>query len=283
MRKVGSGFLAATTFMWCLNVGEAAPLRMAEGQAKAAKASPCSKTLSGAGKAIGAAIGGWAGNRLAKDSDSKGVRVAATAAGVVGGAVVGGKIACGLRKDDQERLAKSTQHTVSTGQATSWSNPETGARGRASVTSSKKESATFDVPVIKDKVAKIPPLELIGENYVAVGAAKIRQGASEKDASVGQLRKGEVVAVTGKVQGQPWLMIAQDGLGAGFVRADLLKPTTAVIPVSTEPTVLKGEIEQRSVQVARTCRTVTQTVTVNGKDTNEDVTACQGPNGWEIS
>ena len=98
------------------------------------------------------------------------------------------------------------------------------------------------------------------------------------------MKKGETVTVAGKVQGQPWYMINQNGVGAGFVQAGLLTSVPAAAakpaprPESPPP---PAAIDTRTVAVSTTCRTVRQTILLKGGNTrDEDITVCKGPNGW---
>jgi uncharacterized protein YgiM (DUF1202 family) len=128
----------------------------------------------------------------------------------------------------------------------------------------------------------VPPLDLIGETYRAKEGGNVRGGPGAEYASVGHLNKGETVTVAGKVKGEQWYMISQGGAGSGFVSTNLLtRAPTAV--VAKEP-VAPGAVEKKTMQAERTCRTVKQTVTLADKSTREEeVTACQGPNGWEVT
>ena len=78
---------------------------------------------------------------------------------------------------------------------------------------------------------------------------------------------------------------AAAALGSGFVHADLLAPAPKMAvppPVqSTKPAT--GATATQTVAASRTCRTVKQTITLaDGSEHEEEVRACQGPNGWEV-
>lgn len=130
---------------------------------------------------------------------------------------------------------------------------------------------------------QVPPLDLIGEPYRATGDANVRAGPAADYVTVGHLNKGETVMVAGKVKGQPWYMISQGGAGSGFVSANLLTRAPNAV-AANEPAAPSTGVEKKTVETDRTCRTVRQTVTFADKTTREEeVTACQGLNGWEVS
>jgi hypothetical protein len=80
-------------------------------------------------------------------------------------------------------------------------------------------------------------------------------------------------------------MISKNGVGSGFVYFNLL----AAVPPENQPVaeitspVPASKVESATVSATSECKVVTQQVTLdNGKTATEDVTACRGPNGWEI-
>ena len=232
------------------------------------------------GTVTGAGIGGALGSLLGKGSN----RTLWTVGGVVAGAWVGNRIGQYLDERDQQEMAAASQKAMITGQAQSWSNPKTKVSGTAEVVNTREESKPVQVPVLKDRVQKVPPLDLIGEPYRATAGTNVRGGPGTDYKVVETLRQGQEVDVIGQVQGQPWLMIGQNQVGSGFVFSKLLQ----LIPIDQRETTTpqapadQGEIRQETVAATRTCRTVRQVVTLaDGTEKEEKITACQGPNGWE--
>ncbi len=225
----------------------------------------------------GAGIGGIIGGGLGQIFGKKGDKTVTTIIGVAVGAFVGSRVAKALSKRDREHLANATQQTVSTGQPQKWTGDK--ASGRTELVSSDRRKVNMSVAVL-DRVTQLPPLDFINTNYIALKQGNILGGPGTQYKPVGALKKNEVVTVTGKVQNAPWYLVSQNGVGTGFVPQSALK-ATADLP--TQTAALQGAVETRQTQVERTCRTVKQTVIVNGKEQSENVTACQTANGWEVA
>jgi surface antigen len=234
------------------------------------------------GTGIGTLAGGVGGALLGKQFGSRTGQLVATLVGAVGGAWVGKRIGTYLDERDRQKAAEAVQQAAVTGRNQNWKNPESGVSGKAEVLSTKTSRQAVKVPVLKGRVEQVPPLDLIGEPYKAKANASVRAGPASDYVVVDQLSAGQTITVAGKVKGEPWYMISQGGAGSGFVSAKLLSPAPAVTAIVDKP-VPQGEIEQRTVDAGQTCRTVRQTVTLtDGTTREEDVTACQGPNGWTV-
>lgn len=84
------------------------------------------------GSLLGAGLGGWAGSNVGK---GKG-QLAATAAGVVIGGLLGNSVGSSLDRADQAYAARAQQaaYTAPVGETITWSNPESGHRGRVTPT-----------------------------------------------------------------------------------------------------------------------------------------------------
>jgi uncharacterized protein YgiM (DUF1202 family) len=239
-----------------------------------------SKTQSGAG--IGAIAGALLGAAVSDDK-AKGALLGAALGGLVGAGV--GRY---LDEQDKQKLAASTQQTITTGTTQSWTNPETGVTAKTEVKQTVAETQQRQIPVLKDKVEKVPPLDFIGEDYTASKTVNVRGGPGTDYKVVGKLDQGASTRVVGKVTDQNWYMISQNDVASGFVSADLLKPggtPTMATPPAPAGTAAKAnpEIVTADVSATSTCRVVTQQVTLkNGQTEKQDVKACRGPNGWEI-
>lgn len=230
------------------------------------------------GTAAGAVVGNVLGRMFGNSESAKII-------GTVGGGILGGWLGkqFGAYLDERDRLAAADAMEVSvrTGREESWSNSDSGVSGTTTVVETTKPIETVPIPVLKDKVQQVPPMDLIGEPYEATQGVNVRGGPGTDYIVAGSLAEGETVVVAGKVKGQNWYMISQDGAGSGFVYADYLTPAPAEVelPPVQQP---EGEIIQASIEAERKCRTVTQNITLaDGTKREEQITACQGPNGWE--
>ena len=240
-----------------------------------------SKTQVGA--AVGALTGAAVGASVTHDK-TKGALIGALVGGLVGGGI--GKM---LDERDKQHLAQSTQQTISTGAPQTWSNPETGVTVKTEVKQTTAQQQQVQIPVLKDKVQQVPPLEFIGEDYTATKQANVRGGPGTDYTIVSKLTAGQTTRVVGKVVNQPWYMVSENNVGSGFVSTDLLKATGTAQPVApATPAVAPAappasDVAQATVDGSSTCRVVTQQVTTkDGQTATEDVKACRGPNGWEI-
>lgn len=232
----------------------------------------------GFGAIGGAVLGNIAGRQLGNSNLAK-------IAGTVGGAAAGGWISrslCALNEEDREEAVSTVQTAAVTGKDGSWHSETTGASGSARVVETTTETQPVAIPVLKDRVEQVPPLDLIGEPYRATASVNVRGGPGTDYRTVGTLGADETVMVAGQVQGQDWYMISQDGAASGFVSTSLLRPAPpeTTVAASSEPL---GEVETVSLETERTCRTINQSITLgDGTTSDEKVTACQGPNGWEV-
>jgi SH3-like domain-containing protein len=155
----------------------------------------------------------------------------------------------------------------------------------------EKPSASIEQTATTNKVPKarlenIPPLETIGASYRILKDANVRGGPGTDFVVVDIIRQDAVVMVIGKVKNKSWYLIGDGDNTNGYVYETLLKavPITErenlpVDKISSESMV----VQEEDVDTERLCKTVRQKITIaDGSTREEDVTACQGPNGWEI-
>ncbi|MCC5869293.1 MAG: SH3 domain-containing protein [Gammaproteobacteria bacterium] len=232
------------------------------------------------GIAIGVAAGAAAGAMIDDDSGR-----GAIIGGIVG-AIIGGTVGSVLAERDRQRLAQSTGETIMTGEDQEWSNPETGVTARTTVKETVVETREREIPVLKDRVQRVPPLEFIGAEYRTVANSRVRGGPGTDYVIVETLPAGTRTEVLGRVIDEDWFMISRDGVGNGFVATRLLEPAAPDAdhkPASAPTTAPAGEVVRASVESAETCRVVTQQVTTaSGHSEARDIKACRGPAGWEI-
>jgi surface antigen len=234
------------------------------------------------GGLAGSALGGVGGYFLGDALGGTVTTAVVTMAGAAAGAWLGTQLAAYLSEDDQEKAAQSFQTAATTGESNTWQNPETGVSGTTKVVSTRTASQPVAVSVLKDRVGQVPPLDLIGEPYVATRSANVRGGPGTDYKTVAELESGKTVMVAGKVQAKDWYMISEGGAGSGFVATDLLDKAALDAALATGATPA-GEVQEQLVTAAQTCRTVQQTITLaDGSTHEEDVTACQTANGWQV-
>ena len=240
-----------------------------------------SLTNSQIGTVAGGTTGAIVGNVLGKNN-----KTASTLLGAVAGGWLGNKLGKYLDEKDQQEMSQSTQKAVMTGQTQTWKNDENNTSGSAEVVSEKTETTEVTVPVLKDRVKTVPPLDMIGEPYVASSASNVRGGPGTDYKPVDKLKAGDQVDVIGKVQGKPWMMVGSQQVGSGFVAARLLKkvPVDDRKPVEEQEPVPAEDIEKKTVVAKTTCRTVKQKITLaDGTEEEQEIMSCQGPDGWAVN
>lgn len=186
------------------------------------------------GQAIGTVLGGVAGVLIGSQFGSGSGRIVAMVAGAAAGAFIGNQV--GALLDERERLAVAKEsnaalENASDGQSSVWSNPDTGATAVITPTASRTE--TRSVVIVRDKtVAAPPPLEIIGETFVANRNANVRQAPGTDAAIMETLPSGSRIQAVGKVAGSDWILVARNNRSIGYVFAPLLAvaPQIAAVP-----------------------------------------------------
>lgn len=232
---------------------------------------------------VGAFGGGVTGSYICRKSGLEHAKELCAAGGALLGGLIGRGIGQYLDEQDQIRMAKNMQKTLSTGKPQSWSNPETKTSGTAKIIETKQEFKPVKVAILKEKVSQVPPLEIIGETYKASNKANLRGGPGTDYEIVGALTSGQVTTVVGKVKTKEWYLLSDSGVGSGFVYAPLMKPAPGEEVPIAEDQLTDAEVVETEIAATRVCRRVEQSITLaDGSTKSESIDACQGPNGWEI-
>lgn len=211
------------------------------------------------GAAIGGALGGLLGNRVA----GRGSRTLGTILGGALGAAAGSAVGCKLQKSDQAKAERAMEDAVATGRDQDWQSDETGASGRVEV--SGGSGAGLGDLRFANNVEPADGYTRVGASYVSTAAANIRSRPTVEGRKLGALAVGQRVWVPASVQGAPWLLISDQGVGQGYVSNALLR--------------------REAVQTAAACRMVKQTVDVPGSGSaSETYQACKGKDGaWALT
>jgi hypothetical protein len=140
-----------------------------------------------AGAVIGALLGGFVGNQV-------GGRHATgeTVAGAALGAAAGSAIGCEAQKD---RVAK--------------------AYGASTY---KRDGYRLYSNVSPASYRRI------GDVFVAESGVNLRAAPTTNSARVGRLQAGERFQALAGVRGADWILVGQNGIGVGYVRADFVRP-----------------------------------------------------------
>lgn len=212
------------------------------------------------GTVAGGAVGGLLGNRIA----GSGSRTLGTILGGALGAAAGSAIGCKLQKNDRMRAERAAQAAVASNQNQTWRNDETGASGTVDVASANS-IALGDIRFASG-VEPAAGFVKVGDSYTATSAANIRSAPGTAGAVLGKLAPGQRVYVPASVKGQPWMLVAEGGVGQGYVSTPLLRRATAVASASN-------------------CKIVKQSVAVPGEsEATESYHACKGKDGqWTMT
>jgi len=206
-----------------------------------------------------------------------------TSYGAFAGTVIGKQLWKYLDKQDFEHMMQATSAAVASGQGQSWINPQTNTRGEAKVVSTENKAGSIKIPVLKERIAQVPPLDIIGQTYHALKKSNVRGGPGTRYRIVSGLVTGEAVTVIGKVRDSNWYLISKDGIGRGFIYAPLLKATPAEKMPDSGVAIAQGEIEEKEVTSNRICRTIEQSVSfADGSLRKDTIEACQSPSGWQV-
>ncbi|MBP2315554.1 glycine zipper 2TM domain-containing protein [Azospirillum soli] len=226
----------------------------------------------------GGVVGGVVGSRFGGGAG----KLVAVGVGTLVGAIIGNQIASYLTEADQKTAQAAAIQTASTGQTIRWNGNGTGVTGETKVGKQTTERQTTAIPVYKERVKTMPPLDLVGETYEAKAKTIVRGGPATNYVEVDSLKAGEAVTVVGKVKGTNWALVSDGAAASGFVPLGSLKAATqtAAAPASTK-SAPKATVEVAKVEAETDCKTIDQTVTLtNGEKKTDSVTVCRGPDGW---
>lgn len=226
---------------------------------------------------VGGIVGAAAGAAIFDDN------LVGVAIGVAVGVLVANGIARGLDDRQKTHMARSTVSAVVTGEDEDWSDEKSGTKGSVRVVSTEEKAEPVSIPVYRERVSEVPPLDFIGEAYEVVSNANVRGGPDITYEKAGYLQAGAKVNVVGKVKGQPWYFISENGVGSGFLFEELARPAAASIIGETPEIPPEESTFEATIAETKLCRTIEQSVTKpDGTTQTEQLTACKGANGWEI-
>ena len=214
------------------------------------------------GAVAGGLLGGFLGNRIA----GRGSRTLGTLLGGALGAAAGSALGCKLQKDDRVKAERAMEQAVLTGRDQSWSNAATGASGTVAV-DSRDEGVSLSELKFADGVEPADGYSKVNAPYVSSAVVNVRAAPGTTAPVLTRLAAGQRVWVPAAVQGQPWLLVSDGGVGQGYVSAPLLRKA----PVNSS--------------IASGCRMVTQTVLLpDAGSQTEKLQACRGKDGqWVMT
>lgn len=233
---------------------------------------------------IGGAVGAVVGTKILKNNKLVGAVI-----GSAVGAFVGNEISKSLDKRQKDQMANATVTSVVSGEDSNWESADKKTKGRVTVASTEQRQQPVAVKVAKAKVKDVPPLDFIGETFDVLKTSNVRGGPSTDYEKVGRLVAGSQINVVGKVIGEPWYFISENGVANGFIYEPLVRQAASSIvgapqeDAATDTADEEDDTFEVTVADQLLCRTVEQAVTLDdGTEKTETLTACKGANGWEI-
>jgi surface antigen len=220
---------------------------------------------SGGNKQVtGAVIGGVAGGLLGNVIAGGGNRALGTILGGALGAAAGSAIGCKLQRNDQARAERAVEDAVATNKNQSWQGEEAGTSGKVEVSQAAGGSLS-NIKFAKG-VEPASGFSKVANSYIATGSANIRSAPGTNAAILGSLVTGQRVWVPAQVTGQPWMLVSDNGVGQGYVSANLLKKASNSV-------------------AANGCKMIKHTVTTAGEaNATETLQACKGADGqWVMT
>ncbi len=212
------------------------------------------------GGGVGAVVGGVVGNRVA----GSGNRTMGTLLGAALGGAAGAWVGCKLQHKDQVKAQQAAQRAAEQGRSQTWASADTGASGSATV---RNVAQNTDLSALQFAPGVQPANGYTGNaaSYTTLKATSIRSAPSAKASALGLLPKGTTFLAPAAVQGAPWVLVSQNGVGKGYVPKAGLKASTAVAVGS--------------------CRTVHNTIQAgDNQPATEDYRACLGADGkWAMT
>ncbi|MDH3376651.1 MAG: hypothetical protein OEQ39_06730 [Gammaproteobacteria bacterium] len=239
-------------------------------------------TKENVGRAVGAGVGALIGSRI---GDGRG-QLAAVAAGTLAGYWIGGNVGRRLNQSDRRGIQSTTETALRSGRSQSWRNPDTGVVTRVSVQDRYTKPRYGGQKGLRAPLRQAPPIEVINDYYTAQTSSNVRGGPGTDFAIVGKLGQGEPAPVVGKVVGKPWYMVAEGGVGYGFVYAPLMVRSNRDTVVDNA---LRTDAAQRVARapepLQRNCSRLTQEIILpDGTREQKNIHACQRANGtWEAA
>ncbi len=237
------------------------------------------------GKVIGAVVSTGLALEATKGVDNAFLRTALVITAAIAGAYIGDQFAKMLSERDQQRLYEAQQQVAFTDKPVEFTGDD-GVEVKVSVVADKPatiEQRVVEVQVLKDRIDKTPPLQMVGASHSATSNLNLRGGPGTDYRVVGSVPANQVVRVIGQVKGEPWYLVSQseNGPATGYASSKYLVRTDKAVD-----TIEVGTQEVASLQVdaASVCKTVRQEVNSKGQVVTQDLRLCQqGDGSWKMA
>ncbi|MFP5448333.1 MAG: SH3 domain-containing protein [Alphaproteobacteria bacterium] len=234
---------------------------------------------SGQRQETGALIGGVAGALLGSQV-SKNERALGAVIGAGLGAAAGSWIGCRMQVSEQQRVVSAVETALNTNRSQTWSDPTTGTTGRVDIIDANygggagggvafgQATSSANLRFSGGAQPLRTAFEPTNAQYTTRNTVNLRAAPSANASVVGQLRGGQSFNVLGRVAGDRWLLVEQNGYVTGYVAEWVVQP-----------------VASGGGYASVNCKLVQQTIQPrSGRATTERYTACpDAGGGWRLT
>ncbi|GAN87222.1 hypothetical protein LU298_11975 [Komagataeibacter intermedius] len=221
--------------------------------------------------------------------------VVAGLASLIGGEQFGSSIGGMLDNMDRKALARKQQQLLAAqgdNHAVTWQSDH--STMRATITASNTRQEEKSIRIVRNaNVAAPGALHAIGARYQAVSTTPVYLSPSTSATVAMTLPAHATIMVVGRLTGQNWMLVSQQGRSVGYVTDTALQPVTvashhAATPnafdLDAAPAAPSGRTVSSTVNASVTCRDLKTVATDNGKSSTATETACRSGQGvWELN
>lgn len=190
------------------------------------------------------------------------------------------------RKQRQLLAAQGDNHTVT------WQSDHSSMRATITASNTRQEEKSIRI-VRNANVAAPGPLHAIGARYHVVSATPVYLSPSTSATVAMTLPTHATIMVVGRLTGQNWMLVSQQGRSIGYVMDSALQPVTATshhaadtnaFDLDAAPAAPAGKTVSSTVNASVTCRDLKTVATDRGKSSTATETACRSAQGvWELN
>lgn len=174
---------------------------------------------------MGSIVGGIGGALLGSQIGDGAGQIVAVAIGTLAGAMLGSWLADHLTEQEQAAVAVKSGQALDgaqDGETVSWTAPDSGTEVEMTPRDTRK--TTKKMTIVRERgVAAPPPIEVLGETWVATTGARLRAAPTTDSETIGGLKDGERFQAIAQVVDQPWIMVGRNNRTVGYVHASLVE------------------------------------------------------------
>ena len=217
--------------------------------------------------------------------------VVAGLASLIGGEQFGSSIG----NMDRKALARKQQQLLAAqgdNHAVTWQSDHSSMHATITTTNTRQEKKSIRI-VRNANVAAPGSLHAIGARYQVVSATPVYLSPSTSATVAMTLPTHATIMVVGRLTGQNWMLVSQQGCAIGYVMDSALQPVTATshhaastnaFDLDAAPAAPAGKTVSSTVNASVTCRDLKTVATDKGRSSTATETACRSAQGmWELN